>query len=167
MRDDIFKLSAGCACKGCGSPINLRLYGTDAGYDLFQYWLKCNNIELDNNKLFYTRVEQTSFISTCRACYRNTKNTTYKARWMLKTTGKLAFPLHYSYTYDQIQTFWDNFKKDVKNKKWLTNAYDYLKWDGDDLLWFYYFNDIYQFFHNDQEHDLLYELEEYDCYKLY
>ena len=163
MRDNIFKLVTHDTCKGCGSPIDIRFYGSDAGYDLFCYWAGKNKLKY--NKLFYTRAYGTSFVKTCKACWINRRNSTFKARRIQETTGKLPYSLKRAKTYDEITELWGEFKEKVKDSKWLIDAYIYLKWCGDSIMWHYYFNDIFKFFHSDVEFDFVYDLEEYEQYQ--
>ena len=161
MRDNIFKLVAHDACKGCGAPINIRFYGSDAGYELFLFFKQRKALKY--NQLFYTRNDGgTSFVKTCRACRKNSRNTTFKARRMRETTGKLPHPQKRAKTFDEVSKLWDDFKEKVKVQKWLIGAYRYLSWSGNDIMWHYYFTDIFSFFHSDDESFDVYDLEEYD-----
>lgn len=163
MRDNIFKLVAHDTCKQCGAPIDLRFYGSDTGYELFCFFKETKTLKY--NKPFYTRSSRTSFVKTCKACHKNTRNTTCKARRLREMSGKVLYPLKRAKTIDEITDMWNEFKNKVKDKKWLINAYKYLWWNGDGIMWHYYFMDIYQYFHSDDEFFDVYDLEEYDVFR--
>ena len=163
MRDDIFKLIAHDKCTCCYNPIDIRLHGTDASCDLFCYWVEKDKLKY--NRLFYTGTYGNSSVKTCYACYVNKRNGTPKARRHRELTGKMLHPVERSLTHEEIKTLWQEFRTRVKDKLWLINAYTYLKWSGDTVMWYYYFNDIFRFFHSDVESDFVYDLEEYDQYK--
>ena len=163
MRDNIFKLVAHDICNGCRAPINIRFYGTDAGYELFCFFKQRKALKY--NQLFYTRNYGTSFVKTCKACHKNLRNGTFKARRMRETTGKLPHPLKRAKTFDEVSKLWNDFKEKVKDKKWFIGAYRYLSWSGNNTMWYSYFNDIFLFFHSDDESFDVYDLEEYDAFQ--
>ena len=173
MRDGIFCLNSDSTCQICYNPINTRLMGSMASYDLFRFWLIYNDYYtiLKQNHRFYSKTPDNKFYKLCRACYVNRRITVdHHLQW--KTTGKFPYPREYSMTKYEIKYIWSEFIKDIKNKKWLLDIYSNLAsirrriHPRSYILWHMYFNDIFLYFHNTEEHVDVYDLEEYETFQI-
>ena len=120
MRDHVFKLVSRCQCSVCYNPTDIRFLGSDAGYDLFLYWVKQCKLDkiLKSNKLYFIKYpHDRTFKKVCYACYLN-RRITYRHVKQARWTGKLPFPRERSHNHEYISSLWNTFKDAVKDLKW-------------------------------------------------
>ena len=129
MRDHVFKLVSRCQCSVCYNPTDIRFLGSDAGYDLFLYWVKQCKLDkiLKSNSLYFIKYSNDcTFKKVCHACYIN-RRITYKHIRQSRLTGKLPHPIERSQSRECIDDLWNTFKDAAKNIKWFIGAYADLK----------------------------------------
>ena len=166
MRDNIFKLTCdGTQCRHCLHPIDITFNGSDAGYDLFFFWVNEKCKKLYNNRTYYIKGNGIKYKRVCKACYLNNR-VKYKDLVKFKTTGKMPHTCERSLTCEEISEMWNSFKTDVQDILWFANAFyetKYLEKSGSE--WFTWFMDIYRYFYKDDK-EFVYDIEDYDSYTL-
>ena len=173
MRDSIFRLNSACRCRYCGNPTDIQFLGSVVGYTIFRYWSMQNKYmnKLSKNVLCYHVVKQKSR-KVCKACFL-TRDITLKDIERRKNSRKYRFQFERSLTNSDIDDIWSKFINDVKTKKWLIEAYNAMLSIRANLslhnlsVWNMLFNDVFLYYHNTDESFDVYDLEEFDTYRIW